>query len=84
VRDAARVHGLEKQLEGYIPGAHDVAAVIDDVLTTGGSIRYVRDALAAQGTRCGGVYVVVQRRDVDLGTPIHALTHADDFTGGHH
>jgi orotate phosphoribosyltransferase len=49
--------------------------VVDDILTTGGSLRETRDALAAHPVVIGGVAVVVDRSsgDLDLGVPYMAL-----------
>lgn len=47
VRDAAKDHGTQNILEGYIPNAADKVLIVDDVLTTGANITKVKAALPA-------------------------------------
>lgn len=51
------------------------ALVVEDALTTGGSIRKVVEAVRAQGAEVVGVAVLVDRSggSADLGVPVHAL-----------
>ena len=61
--------------------------VVDDILTTGGSLRETLDALAAHPVEVAGVAVLVDRSggEVDLGVPYVALAvdgHRDLGRGG--
>jgi len=58
---------------GFEVGRDEPTLVVDDVLTTGGSLRRVIDAVRAAGGRPVGVGVLVDRTDgIDLGLPLFA------------
>lgn len=59
---------------GFEVGPGDTVLVVDDILTTGGSIRDVLAALEAAGATVAGVAVMVDRSggSVDFGTRFHA------------
>jgi orotate phosphoribosyltransferase len=59
---------------GFEIGPGDRVLVVDDVLTTGGSIREVIDAVRARGAGVAGVGVLVDRTNgtVDFGVPFFA------------
>ena len=59
---------------GFTLGAGDRVLIVDDVLTTGGSIRDVIDAVAEKGAELVGVAVLVDRTNgkVDFGTQFFA------------
>jgi orotate phosphoribosyltransferase len=59
---------------GFQVGPGDRVLVVDDVLTTGGSIREVIDAVRARGAEVAGVGVLVDRTNgkVDFGVPFYA------------
>jgi orotate phosphoribosyltransferase len=59
---------------GFQIGPGDRALIVDDVLTTGGSIREVIEAVRARGAEVAGVAVLVDRTggSVDFGTPFFA------------
>ena len=59
---------------GFEIGPGDLVLVVDDVLTTGGSIREVIDAVRARGAEVAGVGVLVDRTNgkVDFGVPFFA------------
>jgi orotate phosphoribosyltransferase len=59
---------------GFEIGPGDRALIVDDVLTTGGSIREVIDAVRARGAEVVGVGVLVDRTSgkVDFGVPFFA------------
>jgi orotate phosphoribosyltransferase len=59
---------------GFEIGPGDRVLVVDDVLTTGGSIREVLAAVRARGAEVAGVGVLVDRTGgkVDFGVPFYA------------
>jgi orotate phosphoribosyltransferase len=64
---------------GFEIGAGDRVLVVDDVLTTGGSIREVIAAVRARGADVTGVGVLVDRAagEVDFGVPLFACLTVD-------
>jgi orotate phosphoribosyltransferase len=67
---------------GTIFGTGDRALVVDDILTTGGSLRETLDALASYPVEVVGVAVLVDRSggELDLGVPYLALATMDIST----
>lgn len=61
VRKEAKGHGLQRQVEGPIRSG-DRVVVVDDVLTTGGSILQTIDAVEAVGATVAGVVVLLDRQ----------------------
>lgn len=53
--------------------ASDRALVVEDVVTTGGSVKEVIELVRAAGAAVAGVGVIVARGPVDFGVPAHAL-----------
>jgi len=64
---------------GFEVGPSDTVLVVDDVLTTGGSVREVIDALATRGARVAGVAVLIDRSAgrTDFGVPFFACLAVD-------
>jgi orotate phosphoribosyltransferase len=64
---------------GFEIGPGDRVLIVDDVLTTGGSIRDVIDAVRARGAEVAGVAVMVDRAagKVDFGVPFYACLTVD-------
>ncbi|MFH1651510.1 MAG: orotate phosphoribosyltransferase [Chloroflexota bacterium] len=56
--------------------------VVDDILTTGGSIREVIDAVRKRGGQVIGVAVLVDRttRPIDFGVPVFSCLHSETVT----
>ena len=62
VRKEAKAHGTGRLIEGpFQPG--DVVAVVEDVITTGGSALRAVDAVRAGGGTVAGVLAVVDREE---------------------
>ena len=59
---------------GYEIGASDRVLIVDDVLTTGGSVRDVINAVENTGAEAVGVAILVDRSggSTDFGIPFHA------------
>lgn len=64
---------------GFELGAGDKVLVVDDVLTTGGSVREVIDAVRERGAEVVGVGMLVDRTGgkVDFGVPFFACISLD-------
>ena len=58
---------------GFALGAGDRAYVVEDVVTTGGSVREVIEVVRARGAEVAGVGVIVRRAPADFGVPTAAL-----------
>ena len=65
--------GVPTLRRGFALGPDDRVYVVEDVVTTGGSVREVLDVVRAQGAAVVGVGVIVQRAPADFGVPTHAL-----------
>lgn len=81
VRGEARIHGLKKSIEGYIPGPKDSVAIIEDVCTYGTSLLKIVKALKKTKAKIAGCYVVILRPEMKLPFkyPFYYLTKASDI-----
>jgi orotate phosphoribosyltransferase len=66
-------NGAPALRRGFALGAHDRAFVVEDVVTTGGSVREVLDVVRAHGASVAGVGIIVSRAQADFGVPTTAL-----------
>jgi orotate phosphoribosyltransferase len=66
-------HGVPALRRGFALEPGDRAFVVEDVVTTGGSVREVLDVIHARGARVAGAGVIVRRAPVDFGVPTTAL-----------
>lgn len=66
-------HGVPALRRGFALGPGDRAFVVEDVVTTGGSVREVLDVIRARGAVVAGAGVIVRRAPVDFGVPTTAL-----------
>ena len=84
VRKEAKSHGTEKLLEGPFQKG-DRVAVIEDVITTGGSALRAIDAVRTAGGAVAGVLALVDREEggrqaiEKVGVPVVALTTASQI-----
>lgn|SRR3989344_9527085 len=78
IREAPKNHGTKVLIDGYTPKSEDVVALVDDVFTTGGSLRKMRQALGEE-INIGGYYVVVKRGEGKLDRPLHSLITPEDL-----
>jgi orotate phosphoribosyltransferase len=78
VRKATKEHGSRKKVEGVIPKGGTVA-VVDDVVTTGGSVLQAIEAIRAEGCEVAVAMTIVDRCSgaaealTDLGVPYRPL-----------
>jgi orotate phosphoribosyltransferase len=84
VRKEAKGHGTGRLIEGPFREG-DRVAVIEDVITTGGSALRAVEAIRAAGGTVAGVLALVDREEggrdalVSAGLPVVALTRASDI-----
>ena len=84
VRKEAKAHGTGRLIEGPFREG-DRVAVIEDVITTGGSALRAVDAIRAAGGTIAGVLALVDREEggrdalVSAGLPVVALTRASEI-----
>jgi orotate phosphoribosyltransferase len=84
VRKEAKAHGTGRLIEGPFRSG-DRVAVIEDVITTGGSALRAVEAVRAAGGAVAGVLALVDREEggrdalVSAGLPVVALTRASDI-----
>lgn len=66
-------HGVPTLRRGFALTPADRALVVEDVITTGKSVREVMDVVRAEGATVAAVGIIVRREPVDLGVPTVAL-----------
>lgn len=86
VRKAAKGHGMQRQVEGPAMPQGLRAALVDDVITTGGSLIQARDVLRREvGVEVTDALVVIDREEggretlAAEGITLSALFHKRDF-----
>jgi orotate phosphoribosyltransferase len=86
VRKEAKVHGLQRRIEGPVLDPSDRCVVVEDVVTTGGSTLAAIAALQQAGQAICGVLSVLDRLaggaeaiERAAGAPYRALTTIDDI-----
>lgn len=68
-----KANGEPKLRRGFVLQPGDRALIVEDVVTTGGSIREVMDVVRARGAAVVAIAIVVRRSPVDFGVPTIAL-----------
>jgi orotate phosphoribosyltransferase len=66
-------NGVPTLRRGFAVAPHDRVLVVEDVVTTGLSVREIFDVVRSHGASVAGVAVIVQRAAVDFGVPAVAL-----------
>ena len=81
VRDEPKKHGKIKFIDGYVPNNEDKIVIVDDVFTTGGSLRKIIEVLRMTEAEILGSYVVVKRGKEKFEFPLdYLLTDEDLFS----
>jgi len=62
IREAAKEHGTKRRIEGHLKEGSKVA-IVDDVLTTGGSVLKAVEAVESLGCKVVKIVVLVDRRE---------------------
>jgi len=65
--------GVPTLRRSFLLTPHDRVLVVEDVVTTGGSVKEVLNVVRSTGALPVGVGVIVQRGTADFGVPTHAL-----------
>jgi len=63
VRSEAKKHGTKCLIEGLVPAADEKVLLVDDVLTSGGSLLRAAEAVRAEGAKIVGALVIVDRQE---------------------
>jgi orotate phosphoribosyltransferase len=66
-------HGVPTLRRGFVLAPHDRVLVVEDVVTTGLSVREIFEVVRARGASVVATAVVVQRAQIDFGVPTVAL-----------
>jgi orotate phosphoribosyltransferase len=66
-------NGIPTLRRSFHLDSSDRVLVVEDVVTTGGSVKEVLDVVRKTGANVVGVGVIVQRGHADFGVPTHAL-----------
>lgn len=66
-------HGTPALRRNFELNENDRVVIVEDVVTTGGSVREVMNVVRERGARILGVGIIVRRGDVDLGAPTRVL-----------
>jgi len=80
IRNKRKNYGLNKLIDGYIPNQKDKIAIVDDVMTTGASLKKIIEVIKPTKAKILGCYVVVNRGKVNLKYPLNWLFEAKDFS----
>jgi len=79
VRENKKKHGTKREIDGYVPQAKDRVVIIDDVFTTGSSIRMTLRTLRKTKAKVIGACVVVRRTEKKFLIPLKHLFTGRDF-----
>src|SRR2546422_1957752 len=86
VRKAAKEHGTKHDFEGEL-NRGDLVLFVEDVVTTGGTLRGTIDRLREHGAVVEDCVCVVDREEggaillAEIGVRLHALLRASELTG---
>ena len=79
IRETPKNHGKGGVIDGYIPKRKDRAVVMDDVLTTGGSIKMALARLKKTRVKVVSAIVVVKRGEAKLPIPYSCIFTIDEI-----
>lgn len=80
VRDSEKNHGRGGLIDGYVPQSHDIISIVDDVFTSGGSLRQTMANLKITNAVVVGCHVIVARGETaDFGLPVSFILKSNDL-----
>lgn len=79
LREKIKDHGKQNLFDGYKPTKDDRVLIVDDVLTTGSSVRETIAALKTTEAAIAGAVVLVKRGEVELPIPYSHILHIDEL-----
>lgn len=79
IRNKPKKHGREVWIDGYVPTKWDRVALVDDVFTTGGSLRKSMKVLELTNAEILGCHVVAKRHEGELNVPLTYLLAAEEL-----
>lgn len=79
VRDEPKKYGKGGWIDGYNPNKKDRVAIVDDVFTTGGSLRKIIEVLKPTEAEIDGCYVIVKRGEGELFSSLTYLFTPEDL-----
>jgi len=79
VRDKSRKHGTKKTIDGYVPSRKDRVAIVDDVFTTGSSVRDIIKSLKPTKCKITSAVVIVKRGEGRVGLTLANLFTLEDL-----
>lgn len=79
VRESDRGHGRKERFDGYAPREGDRVLIVDDVLTTGSSIKETIAALRGTNATIAQIVVLVKRGEAELPIPFSYILHIDEL-----
>ncbi|MFH1607994.1 MAG: hypothetical protein ABIA78_02575 [archaeon] len=80
IRKQTKGYGLDSIIDGYVPTPSDFVSIIDDVFTTGGTLRGIIEVLEPTGTDILDCLVIVKRGEGELNIPLKYLIKGTDLT----
>ena len=79
VRNEPKEHGRNILIDGHVPNHEDKVAIVDDVFTTGESLRQIVEAIRPTEAEILGCYVVVKRGEGSIDVPLYAILTNNDL-----
>ena len=76
VRDVEKVYGTKKTIDGYVPTKNDLVCIVDDVFTTGSSIKTSKSNLKSTKCKFAKPLVVINRTNKKM---VLSLMHTSDL-----
>jgi orotate phosphoribosyltransferase len=79
VRESVKQHGTQNQIEGYIPVESDKVLIVDDVYSSGTSIRKTMEGLSSVNIVSGIVFLDRQEKEKSFSFPIYSIVNSTEL-----